>query len=338
MPSSPRWSLSPRAYRQITLIALVLLTAIVVTGAGVRLTGSGLGCTDWPRCTERQFTATSDLNAKIEFYNRTLTGLVGAAVIVAVLGSLVRRPRRRDLTWLSLGLVAGVLAQAVLGGLVVLSHLNPWLVQGHMVLSVVLVTNALVLTHRASQPDGVPLRPIVTPALLRWGWGLLVLASVVVLTGTLVTGSGPHSGKTDAPEGATRAEELAAAREVKRLPIAVHDAARLHGITVMVFLAVAVWVLVQLRRHQAPGPLLTAANWLATAIVLQAAVGYTQYFTGVPPLLVLLHIAGVCLVWLAVVSVVLRMRAPVVATGPGGAQSSGGTEHPDHLPHGDLVS
>lgn len=338
MSSPRRWELSPQRYRQITLVALVLLTAIVVTGAGVRLTGSGLGCTDWPRCTDRQFTATSDLHARIEFYNRTLTGWVGVAVIVAVLGSLVRVPRRRDLTWLSLGLVAGVIGQAVLGGLVVLSHLNPWLVQGHMILSVVLITNALVLTHRASRPDGVPVRPIVTPALLAWGRTLLVLASIVVVTGTLVTGSGPHSGKTDAPANATRAEQIAAAKEVRRLPIAVHDAARIHGISVMIFLAASVWVLVQLRRHQGPGPLLTAANWLVTAIVLQAAIGYTQYFTGVPPLLVALHIAGVCVVWLAVVSVVLRMRAPVVEAHPGGAQSGGGTEHADPLPHGDLVS
>ena len=101
--------MSPSTYRRVTMVALVLLVAIVVTGAGVRLTGSGLGCTDWPACTDRSFTPSDDLNSKIEFYNRLVTGLVGLAVIGAVLGSLVRTPRRRDLTWLSLGLVAGVI-------------------------------------------------------------------------------------------------------------------------------------------------------------------------------------------------------------------------------------
>ena len=132
-----RQPIAPAAYRRITMAALVLLTAIIVTGAGVRLTGSGLGCTDWPQCTDRTFTPSSDLNARIEFYNRLITGLVSAAVIAAVLGSLRRAPRRRDLTWLSLGLVAGMVGQIVLGGIVVLSHLNPWLVSLHLVLSMV---------------------------------------------------------------------------------------------------------------------------------------------------------------------------------------------------------
>src|SRR5690606_15057928 len=152
---------------------LVLLVTIVVTGAGVRLTGSGMGCTDWPRCTETTFTPSSDLHSKIEFANRTVTGLVSAAVAAAVLGSLRLRPRRRDLAKLSLGLVAGVIGQIVLGGLVVLTHLNPWLVQGHFVLSMVLIANALVLRHRAARPAEHRPRPAVTPALVNWGRALL---------------------------------------------------------------------------------------------------------------------------------------------------------------------
>lgn len=332
-----RQPVSPRAYRLITMVALVLLVAIVVTGAGVRLTGSGLGCTDWPGCTDGTFTPSGDLNSKIEFWNRMITGLVGLAVIVAVLGSLRRAPRRRDLVWLSWGLVAGVIAQALLGKLVVETHLNPWLVQGHMVLSLVLVANAVVLTHRAGMPDGVPTHPIVTPALLRWGNALVGFAITVLLTGTLVTGSGPHSGKTDVPENATRAEELAAAREVRRLPIAVHDAARVHGIAMMLFLGATIWVLVQIRRHQRDGKLLSTARLLLTVLILQGALGYTQYFTGVPPLLVGLHILGACLVWIAVLMVRLHMVEPVVGDDPHGAQSGSGIEQRDPLPHGDLV-
>lgn len=318
--------------------ALVLLVAIVVTGAGVRLTGSGLGCTDWPRCTETTFTPTSDLHAQIEFWNRMITGLVSAAVALAVLGSLRRAPRRSDLTKLSLGLVAGVLGQIVLGGLVVLTHLNPWLVQGHFVLSMVLVANAIVLTHRAGQPDGVPVRPVVTPALLRWTQALVGLGLVVLLTGTLVTGSGPHSGHNEAEPGATAAEQLEAAEEVRRLPIDVADAARIHGISMVLFLGATIWVLVQLRRHQPPGRLLTVASSLLTVIVLQGALGYTQYFTGVPPLLVGLHVFGSMLVWIAVISVCLHASAPLEPPRSREAQSAGDHEHADHLPRGDLVS
>ncbi|MFN8017527.1 MAG: COX15/CtaA family protein [Acidimicrobiales bacterium] len=315
--------LSPRTYRRITMVALVLLAAIVVTGAGVRLTGSGLGCTDWPKCTEQTFTPSTSIHAKIEFYNRMITGLVSAAVIAAVLGSFLRSPRRRDLIWLSLGLVAGVIAQIVLGGLVVLSDLNPWLVQGHFVVSMALVADAVVLTHRAGQPDDVPVRPVVTPALERWGRVLVAAATVVLLTGTLVTGSGPHSGHNEAEAGATAAERATAAAEVRRLPLTVHRAAQVHGLTVWILLAISIWVLVQIRRHQPKNRLLATANSLVTVILLQAAIGYTQYFTGVPPGLVALHILGATLVWIAALMVLLHMRAPLVARAPAEAESVG---------------
>ena len=313
--------LSPQAYRRITMAALVLLVAIVVTGAGVRLTGSGLGCTDWPKCTETTFTPSTSIHAKIEFWNRMITGLVSLAVIAAVLGSFFRSPRRRDLVWLSLGLVAGVIGQIVLGGLVVLSDLNPWLVQGHFVLSVALVADALVLTHRAGQPDGVPVRPVVTPALMRWGQVLVGVALLVLLTGTLVTGSGPHSGHNEAEAGATAAERARVAAEVRRLPLTVHRAAQVHGLTVWILLAVCTWVLVQIRRHQPKGRLAATASVLLTLILLQGAIGYTQYFTGVPPALVALHILGASLVWVASLMVLLHMRAPLEAGPPDGAQS-----------------
>jgi cytochrome c oxidase assembly protein subunit 15 len=307
------------------MVALVLLVAIVVTGAGVRLTGSGLGCTDWPRCTEETFTPSSDLHAKIEFYNRMITGLVSVAVIVAVLGSLRRAPRRRDLLWLSWGLVGGVLAQIVLGGLVVLTHLNPWLVQGHFVVSMLLVADAAVLTHRAGLPDGIDGRPVaqrptVTPALIRWGRALVGLCIVVMLTGTLVTGSGPHSGHNEAEPGASRAEQLAAAKDVRRLPIAVHDAARIHGTMMIIFLATTIWVLVQIRRHQAHGKLAAGATWLLTALILQGGVGYLQYFTDVPPGLVALHVLGASLVWVAVLFTFQRMWVPLESAAPGEAE------------------
>lgn len=326
-----RGPLSPEDYRWVTRLALVLLVAIVVTGAGVRLTGSGLGCTDWPRCTEETFTPSSDIHAQIEFWNRMVTGLVSVAVGLAVLGSMRRVPRRRDLTALSWGLVGGVVAQIVLGGLVVLSHLNPWLVQGHFVVSMVLVANAAVLTHRAALPDGVRVRPAVSPALLGWGRALLVLGTVVLLTGTLVTGSGPHSGHNDAGVGASLDQQLEAAQEVQRLPIQVETAARVHGVAMILFLAATIWVLVQIRRHHGE-TLVRAGGTLLTVILLQGALGYTQYFSGVPPILVALHILGASLVWLAVLHLFLQMKAPVVSTVPVAAQSGGVPNLAGHLP------
>ena len=341
MISRLRAPLSPERYRQVTLVALVLLIVIVVTGAGVRLTGSGLGCTDWPNCTDQRFVADrGDVHAMIEFVNRLITGLVSVAVALAVLGSLRRVPRRRDLTWLSAGLVGGVLAQIVLGAIVVRTDLNPWVVQGHFVVSMVLVLDAAVLTHRAGLPDGERPRPAVTPALLQWGRALVGLAVVVIATGTLVTGSGPHSGHNEAEAGASAAERIQAAREVRRLPIAVHDAARIHGLAMMAFLAVAIWVLVQLRRHQAPEAIGRAATALLTALLLQGAIGYTQYFTGVPPLLVGLHVLGASLVWVAVLNLAQQMASPLplVHRGSCPADLGRGIDSTGHLPHGDLVT
>jgi cytochrome c oxidase assembly protein subunit 15 len=321
-----RRPVSPAAYRRVTAIALALLGLIVVTGAAVRLTGSGLGCTDWPRCSDakNEIVATSGLHAQIESYNRALTGLVSVAVVAAVLGSLRRSPRRRDLVLLSWGLVGGVVGQIVLGGLVVLSHLNPWLVQAHFVLSMILVLDAVVLHHRAGIPDGAAVRPIVTPALLRWGRWLLAAATAVLLTGTLVTGSGPHSGQN-------REGEIA-----KRLPLQPTDAARIHGIAVMLFLAATIWMLLQVRRHHAAGRLAERATALLTVLVLQAALGYTQYFTGVPPLLVGLHVLGATLVWITTLQLVLALRAPVERGAPTGAES-GGHDRTDLVTHGGLV-
>ncbi len=322
-----RRPVTPEAYQRVTVVALVLLVFIVVTGAGVRLTGSGLGCTDWPNCTDKHFVAQLQTHQLVEFVNRLVTGLVSIAVAVAVLGSLRRVPRRRDLLWLSWGLVGGVIAQILLGAVVVKSGLNPWFVQGHFVVSMLLVLDAVVLSHRATLPDEVAVRPSVTPALLRWGRVLVGLAAVVLVTGTGVTGSGPHSGRNPADVS-----------KIRRLPIHLHDAARIHGIAMMTFLAVTIWVLVQLRRHGSHD-LVRRATALLTVMILQGAIGYTQYFTGVPPLLVGLHVLGASLVWVAVLRVSLAMTAPVGVDVTRPAQSWGDPERTDGVPrpYGDLV-
>src|SRR5262249_42013738 len=141
---------------RITLFALFALVVIILTGAAVRLTGSGLGCPDWPNCNSRHFVEATSYHQAIEQGNRMFTGVVAVGVILAVLGSLVRVPRRRDLTWLSLALVLGVIVQAVLGGMAVIYELRPEWVMAHFVTSMLIIWAALVLHNRAREPDSRP--------------------------------------------------------------------------------------------------------------------------------------------------------------------------------------
>jgi cytochrome c oxidase assembly protein subunit 15 len=308
-----RISVSPPTYRRITLVALVALVVIVVTGAAVRLTDSGLGCTSWPTCDETTVVPRWEYHQMIEGANRFFTGVVSAAIMLAVLGSLRRRPRRSDLTWLSLGLVAGVLGQIVLGGLTVLFHLWPPLVMGHFLLSLALVTCGLVLYERSGWPEqaaehrpgwavALPRRPPAEPGLVPLGRWLLVAGAVVVVTGTMVTGAGPHGGDPDAD----------------RLPIDIRDIVRIHGIAMVVFLASTLVLLVRLRRvggatAASAAPARRAATVLVSVLVAQAGIGYLQYFTGVPPLLVAAHVLGATLVWMALIHQWLQLRPPVGA-------------------------
>lgn len=297
-----RVSFSPEQYRRITVVAAFSLAAIIVTGAGVRLTGSGLGCPSWPNCTAGSLTPTKAVGVHgiIEFVNRMVTGLVSVAVIVAVLGSLVRTPRRRDLVWLSVGLVLGVIAQALLGALVVKKLLDPPFVMGHFLLSAILLANALVLVWRAGVPDGQRAPVVVAPTVHRLAIAVVVLASAVLVTGTVVTGAGPHSG--DAGNSAK------VSLRATRLDLRIADVARIHGTTVMVFLGVVVALLVVLLRTRASAALYRRVSVLLGVLVLQAGVGYLQYFTDVPPGLVAIHVAGATAVYAAAVMVLLGCR------------------------------
>jgi cytochrome c oxidase assembly protein subunit 15 len=284
--------LSPAAYRRVTLFALISLAVIIVTGAAVRLTGSGLGCPTWPSCDSGHLVprAENGYRGWIEFVNRVFTGAVSVLVALAVLGSLVRVPRRRDLTWLSVGLVAGVIGQILLGALVVYVGLSPPYVIAHFVVSIVLVADAVVLHHRAGEPDG-PAHPIVAPDVVAMGRLLIVAAALVIATGTLVTGAGPHGG-----------DETSA-----RLDLLVRDVARMHGIAENLFLVGVLVTLWLLHRTNAPRVVRRDAQVLLAVLVAQAAVGYTQYATGVPELLVAVHIVGAVSVWVAVLHFHLRL-------------------------------
>lgn len=286
---------SPRTYRGLTLAALVLLVSIVVTGALVRLTESGLGCEDWPNCNRERFIDVSSWHAGVEQVNRLFTGLVGIAVIAAVLGSVLRTPRRRDLTWLSVSLVIGVIGQALVGAIVIYTDLHPAAVQQHFLLSMVLLAAALTLHRRAALPDGQRRRLAVQPSTARWGWVIGVLGAAALVTGTVVTGTGPHSGSHDG-------------EPVRRWGFEITSVARVHGITVLTLLAVILFVIWRTWRTPDRRALEQPLTALIVAGMLQAAIGYIQYLNDVPVALVGIHVFLACLVWLATVNVVLHLR------------------------------
>ena len=284
MPERARHpTVSPRTYRALSAFALAALAFIILTGAAVRLTGSGLGCSEWPNCEPGSLVPRGESSHHdwIEFVNRTITGLVSVAIALAVLGAHRRRPRRRDLVRISWGLVAGLVAQIVLGGLTVLFHLWPPLVMGHFLLSMVALWNAMWLHHRAGEPDA-PRVAAAPRSLVPWVRGLVSCTAAVVFLGTIVTASGPHAGDA----------------EVDRLGPDLPDVARLHGIAVVVLLAVLVGTLRVARDRSTPPVLVATLRALLFALLVQGAVGYVQYFSGVPAGLVEVHIAGAIVVWL----------------------------------------
>lgn len=291
-----RAPIRPDTYRRLTVVALVALVAIIVTGAAVRLTGSGMGCPTWPSCEDGSLVprgATGD-HGWIEFVNRLFTGGVSVAVALAVLGSRRRRPLRPELTHWSWGLVAGVFAQALLGGLVVILHVTPIAVAGHYLLSAVLVWNGVVLHHKASEPEGVR-RARASPLLLQRSRALVALAGLVLVTGTLVTGSGPHGGDEAAD----------------RLPFAVTTVARIHSLTVWAFLALVVVVLHQVSRGDANPAVTGRGRVLLALVAAQGALGYVQYAAGVPEPLVAAHVLGSVLMWVAVLRFHLALTEPI---------------------------
>jgi cytochrome c oxidase assembly protein subunit 15 len=284
--------LSPQAYRRITLFALLGLCFIVVTGAAVRLTGSGLGCSDWPTCEQDKFVAPLQFHPMVEFVNRLITGLVSIAVILAVLGALVRVPRRRDLTWLSVGLVAGVVAQIVLGAIVVKVELDPLSVIGHFLVSMLLVANAVVLHERAAH-DGTHGELVVPRGVAVVSWLMIAAASAVLVAGTIVTATGPHGGDENA-------------ERLSRWDIT--EVARTHAGLAWALLVLTLVALGWLRRGSTRTVDRRGAA-LVGAIVVQGSIGYIQYFSGVPPMLVGLHVAGSIVVWIMVLRFHLGLRS-----------------------------
>jgi cytochrome c oxidase assembly protein subunit 15 len=286
------WTLSFVALRRLVIAALIANVGIVVTGGAVRLTGSGLGCPTWPKCTDSSLTPrnVSTFHGTIEFTNRQLTfvvGLVGVLVLVAAW----RQRRERPLAVVGF---LGIPAQAVLGGITVLTDLNPYAVACHFLLSMVVLAVYSVLLSRL-----VGGRATDVPAAAAWAARALVcLTGLVLVLGTVVTGSGPHAG------------DLQAGR-LHRIHLSPAAASQLHAdaVTALIGLTLGVIALAYALRR----PLLArAAVVLFVVELLQGGLGWLQYFVGVPPLLVAVHMLGACLVWLGALRVWLLVE-PAVA-------------------------
>ncbi len=283
---------------RILLVNLVVEVGIVLTGGLVRLTGSGLGCPRWPECVPGSYVPVREqaegIHKYIEFGNRTLTSVVALAAVLSLVVVWRWAGRRRELVLPAVVVLLGVATQALVGGVAVLTGLNPVIVAAHFLVSMVLVASSAYLYLRAREPAG-PLEPLV-PGLVRRVAGVTAaLAAAVLLLGTVVTGSGPHSGDANEPA---------------RFGFDPRTISWLHADAVMLFvgLVAAVWLAARLvGRTRGPG-----RAWLVVLAVTlgQGVVGYTQYLTGLPEALVLVHMLGACLLVLALVAGLLALRRP----------------------------
>ncbi|MCS0637331.1 COX15/CtaA family protein [Streptomyces sp. LP05-1] len=289
-----RWTPSPKTVRRAALAAVVMSVVIIVTGGAVRLTSSGLGCDTWPKCTDDSLFATPEqgLHGAIEFGNRMLTYVLSAAVGWAIVAARCAKPRRRKLSRLAWTQFWLVMSNAVIGGITVWMGLNPWTVAGHFLAANALLTVATLTWVRAGEGDGAP-RPRVPKPVRRLGWALVVVAGGLVAAGTTVTGSGKHAGDSS---------------DVPRMPFDFVTAAHVHAIFAWVVCALAVAVFVALRVVDAPDDTRARARDLLLVLLAQGAIGYVQYFTGVPEVLVGLHMLGSALMWIAVLRLALSFR------------------------------
>jgi heme a synthase len=283
---------SPAVVSRIALANAVANGAIVVTGGAVRLTDSGLGCPTWPRCTGTSLVPTHQLavHGVIEFSNRMLTfvlTVVAVATVVAVFRSV-----RRDLRTLAVISLLGIPAQALLGGITVLTKLNPWTVAGHFLLSAALVAVATTLWLRSREP-GVG-EPLLRRPLLGLVGGVAAATAAVLVVGTVVTGSGPHAGDAHS----------------KRTGLDPEQVAQLHADLVFLLVGLTVALMLALAATDAPGRVRRAARDLLVVELAQGVIGFVQYFTHLPVVLVLVHMLGAVLITAYATRLVWAVRGP----------------------------
>lgn len=295
----------PRWMRLVFIANLVAQTAIVITGAVVRLTGSGLGCPTWPECVEGSYIPVARQaeawHKYVEFGNRLLTFAVGVIAILALIAALmytVRRARSGDsmrysILWLGLAPLAGTFAQAILGGITVLTGLNPATVGLHFLLSIGLIAAAVALVVRSRDAGDHPIVFHVRKEARVYTWALVVVTALVVIMGVITTGSGPHSGDAES--------EL-------RFPFDPRTVSWLHADVVLLFIGMLIGYLILLRVIRAPHATWRTALILVAITVVQACVGYTQYFTGLPVIVVTIHVTLACVLWVTVLFLPSTLR------------------------------
>ncbi|MTK03313.1 heme A synthase [Micromonospora sp. CP22] len=279
--------------RRLTFANIVANVVIVVTGGAVRLTASGLGCPTWPRCTDESYTTTAEMGVHgvIEFGNRLLTFVLVLIAGATLLAALAHRPRRRGVVPLAVAVVLGIVAQAVIGGITVRTQLHPSIVGIHFVVSMLLLLAAYALWRRVVEPDG-RLVSVVPSALRALVWITVVVSAAVVLVGVAVTGSGPHAGDADAVRNGLDPQTIS----------------QIHADLVFLLVGLTVGLWLALRAVGAPARAVRAALVLLLVELAQGVIGFVQYFTNLPVLLVGLHMLGACLVWLATLAALWSTR------------------------------
>lgn len=295
----------PRWIRVIFIANLVAQSGIIVTGAVVRLTGSGLGCPTWPQCVEGSYTPTlrqeEGFHKFIEFGNRLLTFvlvLIAIAVLVGiVVNALSRRrlglPQRRVIIMLGVIPFIGTAAQAVLGGITVLAGLNPLIVSAHFLVSIALVAAAVALVARSGDVGDQPINYLAPKPVRFLTWLLVGVAAVVVVLGVITTGSGPHSGDAEVES---------------RFSFDPQSVSVMHADSVFLFVGLLIGLIVTLKLFASTASMRKRTYLLAALTLAQGAIGYVQYFTGLPILLVTVHVFGAVITWIAVLFIPFSMR------------------------------
>lgn len=284
---------STTVLRRLGIASLVANIGLVVTGGAVRLTDSGLGCPTWPRCTANSFVVhgAMGIHGYIEFGNRLLTFVLGAIAVITWLAAMRYEPRRTSLRWLATFLALFIPAQGVIGGLTVLTDLNPWVVAFHLLCSLAIIGLAVLFIRRIDESDGPAVPTVNRPT--KWlGLATFAAAWAVLYLGTIVTGSGPHAGDASSPRTGLDPEQMA----------------QLHADLVFLLVGLTVGVLLALHAGGAPTRAVRAATWLLGIEIAQGIVGFVQYFTGLPVPVVELHLLGAALVSAAVAWLLIGLR------------------------------
>ena len=289
--------------RPLAVATLVSNIVIVVTGGAVRLTGSGLGCPTWPRCTSESFVPHGALgiHGAIEFGNRMMTVVLAAVAIATWVAAMRARPRRRTVRVLATVLALGIPGQAVIGGVTVLTDLNPWVVSLHLMLSMAMIALAVLLVREVFE-DGPLTAFRAGAAVRRLSAAVLGLTFVVLYVGTIVTGAGPHAGHLEATD-------LEGNRvQIVRNGIEPQVVSHVHAALVYVLVALTLAVVVAAFRTRTPRDVRRAALTLLVVELGQGVVGFTQYFQDLPILLVGIHLLGASLLTAAAAWLVVSTR------------------------------